>query len=313
MCANRSSWLIEQAKEFLKSHLTNVQCVSISGSAARGTADMYSDIDVTVYAPNIPKQADVNTTFRGTIVQVHYEQLPSRRRLYDNPWDYRFLLEMRTIKDEGQRFEQLVTDVLRFFQTPTGKKVVADEVHQIVQDRIHAAHERCQKAQFFSATHAAMGAWCEAAFWRMFVAEHTSATDRLIPFMRKNEQIFAEFKTCSSINESKRIMDFSTIVRDFRAYLRKIDKQSAFDLDPLQDELVANKNRRYIQSGDMFNLQWQMYGEALLLYFSCVNEAFETFYDKLPGDLQRGLGLIGFVPLTKQKIERLCDLSESMI
>ncbi|EST10781.1 nucleotidyltransferase domain-containing protein [Sporolactobacillus laevolacticus] len=310
---SRSNELIRLAKEFVTLTFPEESYASISGSAARGTADKYSDIDLTIFNAS-DQQIDKNIEFCSEIVQVHFTPLPQIEQVYKSPWAFRFLSEIKIIRDKSNLLETIQNRAIEFFNSLSGKQQMISEVQRIVKDRTMAANQFYKAGRTYSATHAAMGAWCEAAFLHMYMTERTLATGCLIPCIRKNQQLFSSLKKYSSIRECSSITDFSPILHLLREYLREQNYDLPFDLDPLQEMLVERKNKRFINTGDLFNLQWQMYGEALWLYF-CIDDqkTFEQFYESLPIELKRGLSSIGFVPLEKQNIDGLCNLSQLLI
>lgn len=310
----RSNDLIDLAKKFIRRTFTDKCYISVSGSAARGTADRYSDIDLTIYDDD-NRLIDTNSEFHGRIVQVQTARFPQIEQVYKHPWAHRFLSEIVIMKDQRSRLEKTKNHAVAFFQSPDGRQQMIYEVQKTVEERISAAHQHVAVGRFYSATHAAMGAWSEAAFLHMYLTENALSTGGVIPCIRKNQRWFDLFKKYSPICPCNILTDFTPILHKLRNYLRKQYRDELFDLDPLQDKLVAYKNRRFMQIGDMLNLQWQMYGEALWLYFctEADHKTFEEFYRSLPDELKRECRLIGFVPLEKQSIDGLCDLSRMMI
>jgi predicted nucleotidyltransferase len=310
---HRSKELIDLTKQFLELSFPNETFVSIDGSTARGTADQYSDIDLTIYG-DLKQQYDKNIEFFGVIVQVHFATLPQLVQIHQDPWAFRFLTEMKIIKDRNDYLKTVKREAIEFFNSLDGKQRMLKCVKNIISDRIVAANRFYKVSRFYSATNAAMGAWSEAAFLHIYFTEGNLSTSHVIPCIREDDQLYRSFREHSSIRECSDINDFSPILHKLRAHLRKRNVDASFDLDPLQEKLVEHKNQRFIQNGNLINLQWQMYGEALWLYF-CIDEqtTFEQFYEGLSTELKQGLSLIGFIPLEKQHIDGLCNLSIRMI
>lgn len=308
-----SKELIDLTKQFLELTFPNEPFASIDGSTARGTADQYSDIDLTIYDDSKP-QCDRNIEFFGVIVQVHFAALPQLVHVHQDPWAYRFLCEMKIIKDKNDYLKTIKREAIEFLNSIDGKQRMINCVKSIVSDRIVAANRLYKASRFYSAMNAAMGAWSEAAFLHMYLTEGELSTSHVIPCIREDDQLYRSFRKHSSIRECSDINDFSPILHKLRAHLRKQNVDAPFDLDPLQEKLVDHKNQRFIHKGDLINLQWQMYGEALWLYF-CIDEqtTFEQFYEDLSTELKQGLSCIGFIPLEKQHIDGLGNLSMRMV
>jgi predicted nucleotidyltransferase len=310
---HRSKELNDLIKQFLELTFPNESFASIDGSTARGTADQYSDIDLTIYDDS-KLHCDKNIEFSGVIVQVHFASLSQLVHIHQDPWAYRFLSEMKIIKDKNEYLKTVKKEAIEFLNSLDGKQRMIHCVQNIVSDRIVAAKQFYKASRFYSATNAAMGAWSEAAFLHMYLTDGELSTSYVIPCIRKNDHLYRSFREHSSIRACSGVKDFSPILHKLREHLRKRSVDAPFDLDPLQEKLVERKNIRFIQSGDLINLQWQMYGEALWLYF-CIDEqkTFEQFYEGLSTKLKVGLSLIGFIPLEKQHIDGLCNLSIRMV
>jgi predicted nucleotidyltransferase len=73
---HRSRELIDLTKQFLELTVLNETVASIDGSTARGNADQYSDIDLTINGGS-KQQCDKNIEFSG--VTSPYFSLSSRR------------------------------------------------------------------------------------------------------------------------------------------------------------------------------------------------------------------------------------------
>jgi predicted nucleotidyltransferase len=311
---HKSKELIDLTKQFLDLSFPNEPFASIDGSTARGTADQYSDVDLTIYDDS-KQQCDRNIEFFGVIVQVHFAALPQLVHIHQDPWAYRFLSEVKIIKDKNDYLKTLRREAIEFLNSLDGKQRMINFVKNIVSDRIIAANQFYKADRFYSATNAAMGAWSEAAFLHMYLTEGELSTSHVIPCIRRDQRLYRSFREHSSIRACSDVNDFSPILHMLRDYLREQNIDAPFDLDPLQEKLVEHKNQRFIQNGDLINFQWQMYGEALWLYF-CINDEqkmFEQFYEDLSNELKQGLSLIGFIPLEKQHIDGLCNLSIRMV
>ncbi|WP_172969013.1 nucleotidyltransferase domain-containing protein [Sporolactobacillus terrae] len=301
------------AKCCIASAFPSASYVSIGGSTARGTADQFSDLDLTIYHDS-KKNCDQNIEFHNTIVQVQFSLMPRLEDVRRNPWAYRFLTEIKIVKDKNDLLGCVKRDAIKFINSSEGRKKMIHAVQTIVHDRIVAANRFFEAGRFYSSTNAAMGAWSEAAFLYLFLTEGNLSTSRVIPCIQENSNLYREFQTHASIRECRANTDFSSVLHRLREYLRAQEVKAVFDLDPLQERLVEQKNRRYMQLGDPFNLQWQMYGEALGLFFDLDNFVpFEYYHARLPEELQRELRGIGFIPLEKSHLDGLRILSKKMI
>ncbi|MCO7124541.1 nucleotidyltransferase domain-containing protein [Sporolactobacillus shoreicorticis] len=308
----RSEQLIRLAKEMTDEWPDRIEYASVSGSAARGDADKYSDLDIHIFGRRFTGEQEQNHLYHGEIVQVHAGLLPNRGQIIRSPWEERAWAELMIIKDRDNRLGKIKKDALNYFFSSAGRKKILGQVAQIVDQRIHFAYSCLGKKQWFSATHAAMGAWSEAAFCRMFLKTHQLSTGQLIPFYRR-EGLYQEFLDCSIIN-GLRYENLSSVLCKLRNYLKDKGSLSPFNKDPLQHELCKRKNERFVNKGDFVNLQWQMYGEALWLFFdSAGKENFEMFHQKLPDSLKHELRKVGFVPLDRSRVELLCGLSRKLL
>ncbi|MCI1857097.1 MAG: nucleotidyltransferase domain-containing protein [Sporolactobacillus sp.] len=302
--------IFRRAEQFAQREFSADEAVAVGGSVARSGADEFSDIDLTIFRAD--DSADRNVDDSGYIIQLHFERLPDVVQVLQNPWAFRFLDEMKIISDRNGRLKSLQHAASSFFHSAPGRARMIAEVRRLVQERLAASRRLFESQRALSATHAAMGAWSEAAFLRLYLQEGSLSTDRLIPFSRQDRLRFEAFQHCSSICTAGCARDFSPVLHELRHFLSARGVNAPFDLDPLQEMLVRQKNCRLLRAGDPFALRWQMYGEALWLCFAA-DQPFEPLYASFPAKLKCGLSAIGFRALSERKLAELCRLSRAMI
>ncbi|GGH86566.1 putative nucleotidyltransferase [Pullulanibacillus pueri] len=313
--AQKSDELLTRAREFIKEEKRDITYAYVGGSVGRGEADEYSDIDLTVYR-NIevpPTKTDI--IFKGEIIQLeqlHIIELPNKSRIEASPWDFRFLLEISIIKDEGGTLNAIKTWAIDYFYSEIGRNKMMEHVSMIVRERRRFALECVKQQHYYSATIAATGAWTEAGFLYLLYHYHSLANEHLIP-RTQDLEVFHQFESVSPFKLDVNVSEVQQIMSHFRKHLR--EKGYAFnDLFELHDRLCERKIQRLLNKKEYLNILFQMYSEALWLFLeTSEGRSFETYYDHLPRDLQKGLTKIGFVPLDDNKVKEICRLSEELL
>ncbi|MCL1631965.1 VOC family protein [Sporolactobacillus sp. CPB3-1] len=179
--------MIALAMDYVASFFPNERFVSIGGSIARGTADQYSDVDLTIYN-HLKVTDDQNVEYRDIIIQIHFSSLPRIRSVCKDPWANRFLSEIRVLRDKDNLLRNIHQEACTFLNSSSAQKKMIYTVQEIVQHRILAAKRFYQIGRFYSATNAAMGSWSEAAFLYLYLAvsdlERAEAFyDQLLPLL----------------------------------------------------------------------------------------------------------------------------------
>ncbi|SDH47133.1 Nucleotidyltransferase domain-containing protein [Aneurinibacillus thermoaerophilus] len=314
---SRSQQLIRLAQEFVSEVPFNVVYASVGGSTGRGEADQYSDLDIVIYTDDISLTDAKNVMYKDEIIQLeieHCREFPKQKNIIDNPWDYRFLQEICIIYDSDGEFKKIKNWAIQYFSSAKGTKRISEQVLGIVEERKNWALHCMNQGNMYSATHAALGAWTEAAFLYLFLTQGSLSTNALIPSIQKLERHFAAFKTACPFTLNGQWSEIPAILKRFRSYLRKQGFSFEFGLSPIQDLLYEKKAARLLESKEYMSLLWQCYGEAFCLYAeTSENDWFEDYFYELPESLQQDLRKIGFVPLPSHKIQTICTLSDELI
>ncbi|WP_019413958.1 nucleotidyltransferase domain-containing protein [Paenisporosarcina sp. TG20] len=313
---NRSKELIQIATNFIGESNFNVVYACVGGSVGRGDADTYSDIDLTVYSNDNFPSSKMDILTSGEIIQleiVHISDIPNEQAILHSPWEYRFIIEQEIIKDTNGSYRELQEAATAYFNSTNGKNKIIDQVSKIVRERIKFAIESIETKNYHSANFAAMGAWSEAGFLYLFMNHNTLSTGSLFPQIEKLIQHIHDFKSVAPFSLTEDLTNVPQILRNFRKYLRE-QGQAYSDLSKVHDTLCDRKIQRLLTNKDTLNLLWQMYGEAVGLYFETSNGVpIEQYLHDLPFSLQKGLSKIGFVPLSNHQITELCRLSEELL
>lgn len=313
---NKSEVLIDVAKKYITESELNIAFAGVGGSAGRGDADEYSDIDLIIYT-NDEVTGSSDVLYENEIIQldvIHASELPNELGIFASPWDNRFLTELTIIKDTDNRFSQTRNWAIAYFSSVEGRVKMAEQVGKVVKDRKLFALDSLYKDNLYSAMNAAMGAWAEAAFLYLYLCEGSLSNGNLIPRIQKSSEHYARFVNASPISMKEKPAVTLNTIRKFRQYLSKQNYLFEFGHSEIQNELCERKAQRLINKEDKFNLLWQMYGEALWLYFETANgKSFEAYFDELPEELQTDLSKIGFKPIDENKLKALCVLTDELI
>ncbi|MBO0993564.1 nucleotidyltransferase domain-containing protein [Bacillus sp. SD088] len=313
----RSMELLSVAKNFIQELDLPVHYASVGGSVARGEADQYSDVDITVYTDSDRHADHMDILYGEEIIQleiVPVKALATRQDIIDSPWDYRFLAEITIIQDRDGAFNNIKDCATTYFTSEKGQYKMIEQVSGIVQERIQVAYDHTCQQQFYSATNLAMGAWAEAGFLYLFLNHHSLSTGALIPKIKTLKSHFEEFQAVSSISIEQDCIELSCILRQLRQFLRSQGHASKFGLSELQDTLCDSKIQRLLNTKDFFNLKWQMHGEAFWLFLETSNGcSMEEYLECLPAELQKNMMKLGFVPLKKEKVHQLGRLTDELL
>lgn len=313
---SRSNILIELAGDFVDELNLDVVYACVGGSVGRGEADEYSDIDLIVYTNTFFPKNNLDVLYNCEIIQLDIldeDKIPNQQEIIQNPWDYRFLSEMSIIKDKDGLFSDSIKSATNYFNSNAGKKKLLEQVSTIVRERIEFANECLEENRLYSANIAAMGAWAEAAFLYLFLKHNSLATGSLIPMLGKLDNHIERFKSVSPFSIEGELSDVSLILSSFRKHLRE-HGHLYNDLSEVHDTLCDRKIKRLLNNNERLNLLWQMYGEAVGLYFETSNGlSLEQYLKDLPISLQKGLSKVGFVPLNKNNVKELSNLSNELL
>lgn len=312
---NHSDYLMQIAKDFVHFHNEQVVHAYVYGSVARKDADQYSDIDLTIYS-NQPILEEQHTVEIGEeVIQVTWcpkEELPDENHVESDPWGHRFLTEIVLLKDYGGKLERVRDRALTYFESMEGQEKMFHTVSRIVEQRITFAKESLQIDQPYTATNAAMGAWSEAAFLVQYLDRKSVSTGDLIPYILTNADDEKQFSEASLIHDYIP-GDPSRVIRSLRDYISENRPYNDITSE-IHDHLCDKKAVRLLENNEFLNLNWQMYGEALWLYFEMANGVpFEEYYQDLPPTLQNELTEIGFNPLTPPRLNEINRWTQELL
>ncbi len=310
---NRSSELLQIARDFIKDK--DLICAYVGGSVGRGEADQYSDIDLTVFTLTEVASKKADILYKGEIIQLetlHISELPNQDMIEVTPWDFRFLVEVTILKDEEGKLNELIKWATDYFHSDHGRKKMIEQVSHIVRERIESAFDCLKQQKYYSATIAAMGAWAKAGFLYLFCKEHSLANELMIPRMQSLE-VYHTFKRVSPFNLDVNVLEVQRIISRFRKHLRN-KGYSYNDVFEIHDILCERKIQRLSNKKEYLNLRYQMYGEALWLYFETSEGlSFEQYFNQLPNELQNDLSKIGFIALEEKNVKEICELGEELL
>ena len=314
----RNLELMEKAKAFVEENLTFCTYVCLIGSVAREEADEFSDIDLICFTGREQYLGEQDISYNGEIVQLQVKSIlefPNKELFSYNPWHFRYLNESVILKDTNAELSKLQGWAQSYFSSIQGQRDVIQDVERIVQGRKEYAIDQLRGENYFAATHAAMGAWAEAALMYQFLHNDRVAIDSMIPNIMELP-LFDELLDSVPIKsiEQVDISEVSQTMTRLRLYLRDVGFSHLPGLSDLQDEIGKHKEQRLLQEGELFNLLWQSYSEAfLLLLKTSQDEEFHTYYAKLPEELKERLETIGFIALPKSKVESLLNISDKLL
>lgn len=295
---------VELGKKFISEHTTDsLICVTAGGSVGRGDADEYSDLDLNFYSSSGPS-FDENIMYKGNIIQLHSELVPTQEEIYKNPWESRFIIESSVLYDPTQGFSELKSKAINFFKSKEGRDLMKLQAEEIVKKRISWALKSIEKEELITAGIAAKAAWVDAGFSYLFFTYDTLSTGRLIPMLssikQNNETSHLLFQ--SDLDNSEVLLK---ALGRYRAYICQ-NYGKHFEVEPIQDDLIKRKSERYKKVQDFENINFHIYGEA----FGCLlsmNEPIERHITALPAKLREDLTLLGFRPYSKGEIDLICQ------
>lgn len=312
----KSKELIQLAKQYIKESRLTVAYACVGGSVGRGDADDYSDIDLTLYTNDHFIESLDDIHYRNIIIQLevkHVSDIPQIQAIYDFPWDNRFLSEDLVIEDIDNRFMQIKQQAEAYFTSVKGRERMLEQVSKVVKDREQFALDALNENKVYTAGIAAMGAWTEAAFLYLFLLENSLATGNLIPSIQKLAGHFQAFTYASTFSEEANPPEIPLKLKAFRTHLRETQAYT-FGLSEIQDQLCDSKAKRLLDQNQQFNFIWQLYGEALWLYFETANgKTFEQYVADLPDHLQKGFADIGFKPIDEKRVKLFRKLSDELL
>jgi hypothetical protein len=304
--------LVNLGRSFIKELKPNdIICAFIGGSVGRGEADEFSDLDLNYYVlePNI--ESSSNVSFGDQIIQLHVHSLPDIKLVYQNPWEFRFLLEARSIHDPDQVLEDLKTQATLFIDSSEGRTLMSSQAKRIVMDRISWMDTCIEKREWISAGIAARSSVIDAAFYYSYFAKNSIAASHLMDNVRGLPQ-YNELKASvfiSPIEVDKLLIS----IHEYRTYLRN-RFGSNYALDAVQDELCRRKSKRHLLKQDLDNIFWQISSEALWSFLSISQGAsFNKHFLESPQHIQIILKDLGYIPYSIEQLENMRTIAEGII
>ncbi|WP_195576488.1 nucleotidyltransferase domain-containing protein [Paenibacillus sp. 1001270B_150601_E10] len=314
---SRSENLIRTAAAWIKDCQEPSSYACIGGSVARGDADLYSDVDLTLYGTKRTGH-DQNFIYKGEYIQLEeclLEELPTKEAIARQPWAHRFWNECYILQDEDHTLCELQSFCRDYVGSEGGRQRMLEEVTRIAHQRLADGMASWKAGNGESAAIACFGAWAEAAYLYMWLAKGSLATGELIPLLRETidlDSILMLFFTCPTQHDVWH-KPVST-VKALRAYLISQGTEFPFGLSDLQNQLIERKAARYMQYKDWQNISYQLYAEALWLYFETSNGvSFEDYKSNLPSFLQREMEGLGFVNLSQEGCSKLQQSTEELL
>ncbi len=314
----RNLELIEIAKKYVQEEMSYCTYAVLIGSVARGEADDFSDVDLICFTGRETYLGKHDVSYKGEIIQIDVKSIlefPSKELFAYNPWHYRYLVESVIVKDTNGELSKLQGWSKSYFASIQGQKDVIRDVTTIVDGRKDYALKQMAVGKDFSATHAAIGAWTEAALLYQFLNENRVAASSLMPTLRKLDN-FPEIMELLPIGpvEEVDIKEVSNTMTTLRLYLKNAGFDHLSSISDLQDEIWHKKADRLILEGDLYNYLWQSYSEAfLLLLETSQDEDFESYFEQLPSALQRQLQDLGLVSLLPEDIHKILEMGDRMM
>lgn len=314
----RNLELIEIAKKYVQEEMAYCTYACLIGSVARGEADDFSDVDLICFTGRETYLGKHDVSYKGEIIQVDVKSIlefPSKELFAYNPWHYRYLVESVIIKDTNGELSKLQGWSKSYFTSIQGQKDVIRDVTTIVEGRKDYALKQMNIGKDFAATHAAIGAFTEAALLYQFLYENRVSTSTLMPTLRKLDIIpnIVELLPIRPVEELD-IKEVSNTMTTLRLYLKEAGFSHLSSISDLQDEIWHRKADRLVLEGDLYNYLWQSYSEAfLLLLVTSQDEDFESYFKQLPITLQNQLEDIGLVSLLPEDIHQILDIGDQMM
>lgn len=312
----RSKTLRDLAIRFIHFLSDDLAYATIGGSVARGTADLYSDIDITLYTHN-PSLTSANILFENEYIQIEVksvEQLPDMQAVLEDPWENRYIREAAIIFDHDHRFIKEKRKIDLYFQRRECKEKMIRTVSALAEARLNKARDFARDGKNYSAMIAAKGAWAEAALLYQFVNYGLLSTNTVISTIERDFRDTDQLKKIFSYPSLLNMNELAGVMRLVRRELREKGKRFSFGLSTLQDDLTTRKSDRLLKAGDYFNLLWQTYGEALWLYFETAEGlSFEEYREELSEKGKKGMERLGFSPVKDNEIEELETMTRQLL
>jgi len=314
----RNIELIENAKKYVQEEMPYCTYACLIGSVARGEADDFSDIDLICFTGRETYLGKHDVSYKDEIIQIDVKSIlefPSKELFSYNPWHYRYLVESVIIKDTNGELSKLQGWSKSYFASIQGQKDVIRDVTTIVEGRKDYAIKQMNIGKDFAATHAAIGAWTEAALLYQFLNENRVSIGSLMPTLRKLD-FFPKIVDLLPLGpvEEIDIKEASNTMTTLRLYLKNAGFAHLPSISDLQDEIWHKKADRLMLEGDLYNYLWLSYSEAfLLLLETSQDEDFESYFKQLPTALQRQLEDLGLVSLLPEDIHQILDMSDKMM
>lgn len=163
---NFTERFVHLAREFIdETNPNDLICSFAGGSVGRGEADEFSDLDLNYYVNESNIEISTNINFKEEIIQLHTHSLPDLNDIYQNPWDYRFLLEARCVRDPKLIFQELFVQSKLFFNSVEGRLLMSSQAKDVVRKRLNWLDKCILKEEWITAGLAARSSIIDAAFW----------------------------------------------------------------------------------------------------------------------------------------------------
>ena len=318
MITERTKHLLNIGSNFLDTYkIPGMVCAFAGGSVGRGEADDLSDLDLNVYLDRKEDSISRDLEFCREIVQLQIQEFPSDQEIRKGPWDYRYLLEARSVYDPEAQFEEFKTSALKFFQSDEGRKRMLEAANEVVESRKAWALECIDRNEPYSAGMAGMAAWSDAAFMNGYFAHGYINTARAVDYTRELEDVFAalvEVWPLEVVDDSSKIVQKIEGVKKYRLYLREQDRDKEhFVLSDQQDILLDRKAKRLILKKDYMSLTTMLYAEAYWMVLTISKPSIEEGLDSLPGNLRSSLEELGIRKMSGIEVRELCRIADDIV
>lgn len=247
--------LILLAEEYTRENRTDsLVCAFVGGSVGRGEADEYSDLDLNFYfdsgsGSDSDSDSDIeasqNILFMNNIIQLHTHALPNIREIYENPLDYRFLQEARSVYDPKGILSGLLNDSMAYFRSSDGQNLMKKQAFEVIDQRLQWTDDSVKKGELLTASNAAKSSWTDSAFCYAYFMRGSVATGSLLREVEGLEQ-YQEYREIINNGRILSVEGLLESLKIYRSYLRD-HYPSNFSLELVQDELASRKAARHMR------------------------------------------------------------------
>ncbi|MBH0333085.1 hypothetical protein ABH14_25625 [Brevibacillus brevis] len=311
-----TDFFVSLAREFLDEWpVANMVCAYAGGSVGRGEADTYSDLDLHIFVEGEDDPSCENRLFKGHMIQLQVQSVPTDEEVYENLWAWRYLKEAKIILDPEDRFISWMNDICAYMDSPAGKAKMFAQA----KAEVESFHEEAQAALMegfpYSAYLASWAGWIGALQMSAFFHGHSLSDAQLYQLLQKEgcsdgmDGFFLE-----TYRSNQDVQNALMLLADYRTYLRSINKGIEFALAAENDWLVKRKVQRLQERNQLDMAGFLIFAEAIWLYHSVgLDEWLENHWADLPAKLSLSLQKLGFFQADGQLLAHLRHASAEII